>query len=114
MISRNNWYKITTFSCSEIQNYFDASLKQCKHKNGEKDQYTLIEQSRTPIEQSPTSNKTVTYSNRTVSYFNAMVIYSNTTVLYFNITATYSEISQPRVCISKIGFTSINLLSLQY
>jgi len=40
----------TTFSKS--RNYFDTSLKQYKHKNGEKDQYTLIEQSPTLIKQS--------------------------------------------------------------
>ena len=32
----------------------DTSLKQCKHKNAEKDQYTLIEQSPTLIIQSRT------------------------------------------------------------
>ena len=39
----------TTFSKSR-----DTSLKQYKHKNGEKDQYTLIEQSPTLIKQSHT------------------------------------------------------------
>ena len=46
--------KLQLFLLVESRNYFDASLKQCKHKNVEKDRYTLIEQSPTLIEQSRT------------------------------------------------------------
>ena len=83
--------KLQLFLALKSRNYFDTSLKQCKHKNGQKSIY---------------SNRTVTYSNRTVTYFIKRVIYSYRTVLYFkrtifyfNRTATYSENSQPRIYI---------------
>jgi len=37
--------KLHLFLALKYRNYFDASLKHCKHKNSEKDQYTPIEQS---------------------------------------------------------------------
>ena len=88
------------------RNNFDTSLKQCKHKNGGKNRYTLIEQSPTLMKQSHTLIGVI-YSNRSVLYFNR-------TILCFNRKATYFENSQPKVYISKIGFTCINLLLLQY
>ena len=56
------------------------------------------------------SNRTVTCSNKTITYFIKRMIYSNRTILYLNRTATYPENSQPKVYISKIGFTCINIL----
>ena len=46
--------KLQLFLALKFRNYFDTSLTHCKHKNGEIDRYTLIEQSHTLIEQSPT------------------------------------------------------------
>ena len=83
-----------------IHHRSSASIKMVKNV------YTLIEQSLTLIKH------VVTYSNRRVIYSNRTVIYFNRTIFYFNRTATYSESSQPRVYISKIGFTCRNLLLL--
>ena len=52
MNSKNNWYKIISFCC---KNLLDLLPKQYKHKNGENDRDTLIEQSLTLIEQSTSS-----------------------------------------------------------
>ena len=47
--------KIQLFLALTSRKYFETSLKQCKHINGEIDRYTLIEQSPIVIKQPPTS-----------------------------------------------------------
>ena len=72
------------------RNYLDTSLKQYKHKNSGKDWYTLIEQSPTLIKQLPT----------TIEWW------------FILKEQLFIQNSRPGVCISKMGFTSKNLLLL--